>query len=63
MKVILEKDELDIIADIAKRENLDVERLYDAYEDTMASNFEQDIHDLASELAAEQHLEELKKGQ
>lgn len=58
MKIILENDELDLIADIANRENLDVEHLYDTYEDTMASNFEQDIHDIASELAAEQHAYE-----
>jgi len=58
MKIILENEELDIIADIATREGLDVEQLYNTYEDTMASNFEQDIHDLASELAAEQHAYE-----
>lgn len=54
MKIILEKDELDIIADIATRENLDVEQLYDTYEGTIASNFDQDIEDIASELSIEQ---------
>lgn len=53
MKIILEDKELDTIANVAERENLDVERLYDTYEGTVASNFEQDIHDVASELAEE----------
>lgn len=53
MKIILEQDELDLIADIANRENLDVEQLYDTYEGTIASNFDQDIEDVASELSSE----------
>lgn len=53
MKIILEQDELDRIADIANRENLDVEHLYDTYEGTIASNFDQDIEDVASELSSE----------
>lgn len=53
MKVILENEELDIIADIATRENLDVEQLYDTYEQTIASNFDQDIEDIANELSIE----------
>ena len=53
MKIILEQDELDLIADIANRENLDVEQLYDTYEGTIASNFSQDIEDVASELSSE----------
>ena len=53
MKIILENEELDLIADIANRENLDVEHLYDTYEGTIASNFSQDIEDVASELSSE----------
>ena len=53
MKIILENDELDLIADIANRENLDVEHLYDTYEGTIASNFSQDIEDVAKELSSE----------
>lgn len=53
MKIILENEELDLIADIANRENLDVEQLYDTYEGTIASNFDQDIEDVAKELSSE----------
>lgn len=53
MKIILENEELDLIADIANRENLDVEQLYDTYEGTIASNFSQDIEDVAKELSSE----------
>ena len=53
MKIILENEELDLIADIANRENLDVEQLYDTYEGTIASNFDQDIEDVAKELSLE----------
>lgn len=53
MKIILENEELDLIADIANKENLDVEQLYDTYEGTIASNFDQDIEDVAKELSSE----------
>lgn len=58
MNIVLDEDESNIIKGIATRENIDAEQLYDTYEYTMASNFEQDIHDLASELAADQRAYE-----
>ena len=62
MKIILEKDELDIIANAATANNVDVEQLYDRYEGTIASNLEQDLDDVASELhdELEGRLEELR---
>lgn len=63
MKIILEQDELDIIANAASANNVDVEQLYDKYEGTIASNFEQDIDDAASDLHDElsERLNELRE--
>ena len=54
MKIVLEQDELDYIEYATDANSgIDAKELQDRYEKTMASNFEQDIDDLANEMHGE----------
>lgn len=46
----LSKRYQEYVAEVAKQYNVNVEGLWQAYCDTMASNFEQDIIDIAKEI-------------
>lgn len=64
MKVILENDELDYIKYATDANSgVDAKELQNRYEQTMASNFEQDIDDLANEMHGEleERLNELRE--
>lgn len=56
MKITIEQEEAQLLRRIAKQNGVNEEKLWETYQSVMASNFEQDLYDIAKD-----YIEQIKQ--